>query len=97
MSTEESWIEASVSLPEDVDLHARPAAELVRAAAKFDATVYVGTDKGEADAKSLLAILALGARRGTDLKIRTKGPDADDALNSISELIPNFVDDHAGG
>ena len=58
---------SSVALPADVDLHARPAAEFVRTAMGFGADIAVRADGREADAKSLLAVLALGAKGGTTL------------------------------
>ena len=53
-----------VTLPADVDLHARPAAQFVRTAVGFAREHRAWRADGrEADAKSLLAILALGAER----------------------------------
>jgi phosphocarrier protein HPr len=75
--------ESVVLLPADVDLHARPAAQFVRTAMGFEATVHVVADTREADAKSLLAVLALGARRGTALLLRAEGRDADSALDAL--------------
>jgi phosphocarrier protein HPr len=75
--------ETVVTLPESVDLHARPAADFVRTAMAFDATIAVAANGREADAKSLLAVLALGARRGTRLRLRAEGEDADPALEAL--------------
>jgi phosphocarrier protein HPr len=75
--------ESMVVLPADVDLHARPAAQFVRTAMGFEATVRVVADAREADAKSLLAVLALGARRGTALRLRAEGRDAASALDAL--------------
>lgn len=86
-SSDGSWREATVTLPGSVDLHARPAADLVRAAAPFDAQLRVGSAEREADAKSLLSVLALGARRGTDLRLRASGPDAEAALSALADCI----------
>ena len=55
----------TVTLPADVALHARPAAQFVRTAVGFAADIAVAIDGREADAKSLLAVLALGAEGGT--------------------------------
>ncbi len=61
--------ETVVALPAQVDLHARPAADFVRAAMQFDCDITVAADDREADAKSLLAVLALGARGGSTLRL----------------------------
>lgn len=75
--------EAFVALPPGVALHARPAAALVRQALAFDAEVLVAAGTREADARSLLSLLALGASAGSTLRIRAQGPDAIDAIDRI--------------
>jgi phosphocarrier protein HPr len=74
---------AEVVLPADVDLHARPAADFVRAAVRFPAEIWLGAGEREVNAKSLLSILALGARRGTMLSLRAEGEDAAAAVESL--------------
>ena len=76
--------ETTVALPADVDLHARPAANFVRAAMQFDADITVASNGREADAKSLIAVLALGARRGSSLRLSAVGADADRALEDLA-------------
>jgi phosphocarrier protein HPr len=79
--------ETTVTLPADVDLHARPAAQFVRAAMGFDARIAVGADGREADAKSLLSVLSLGARRGTTLRLRADGEDAARAVDALAVCV----------
>ena len=76
--------ETAVELPAEVDLHARPAANFVRAAMQFDADITVASNGREADAKSLLAVLALGARGGSTLRLSADGADADRALDDLA-------------
>jgi phosphotransferase system HPr (HPr) family protein len=76
-----------VTLPHDVDLHARPAADFVRAAIGFESRLWLGTADREVDAKSLLSILALGAKRGTELRLRAEGPDATAAIEKLTEVV----------
>jgi phosphotransferase system HPr (HPr) family protein len=82
--------ETLVELPADVDLHARPAADFVRAALKFKSRVMVEANGREADAKSLLAVLALGAKRGTTLRLSAEGDDAGAAIDAISGCVVEF-------
>jgi phosphotransferase system HPr (HPr) family protein len=84
--------ESVVRLPADVDLHARPAARLVRTAMGFDATVHVFADDRRADAKSLLGVLGLGARRGTALRLSAEGHDADVALNALVSCVAGLAE-----
>ena len=79
--------ETTVTLPADVDLHARPAAQFVRAAIGFRSKIAVGADDREVDAKSLLSVLSLGARRGTVLRLRAEGDDAAVAVDSLAETV----------
>jgi phosphotransferase system HPr (HPr) family protein len=86
-SSEQTIADARVTLPADVDLHARPAANFVRAAMRFSARVWVAAGDREVDAKSLLAILALGARRGTSLRLRAEGDDAAAAIDALTATV----------
>lgn len=76
-----------VTLPDGVDLHARPAADFVRTALRFSSQIWVASGDREVDAKSLLSILALGAKRGTDLRLRAEGDDAAATLDALAETV----------
>ena len=84
--------EAVVALPAGVDLHARPAANFVRTALGFSANLTVASGEREADAKSLLAILALGAKRGTTLRLTADGEDAGAALDALCGCIAGLTE-----
>jgi phosphotransferase system HPr (HPr) family protein len=86
-SSDSRIADARVTLPDDVDLHARPAANFVKAAMGYSSRVWVATDEKEADAKSLLAVLALGARRGTRLGLRAEGGDALEAVETLAATV----------
>jgi phosphotransferase system HPr (HPr) family protein len=75
-----------------VDLHARPAADFVRAAMGLAADVRVAAGEREADAKSLLSVLALGAKGGTELRLTATGDDAASALDALSTRIATLSD-----
>ncbi|KQO64836.1 dihydroxyacetone kinase phosphoryl donor subunit DhaM [Curtobacterium sp. Leaf261] len=76
-------VTASVALVNESGLHARPAADFVRTAARFRATVRVN----DVDAKSLLAIMALALPQGAVLSITATGADAQDAVDALVELV----------
>jgi phosphocarrier protein HPr len=69
------------------DLHARPAGALSVAAAKFDATVQLSVGAHRADAKSVLAVMQLGASRGQEVTVRASGPDAREAVAAITGIL----------
>jgi phosphotransferase system HPr (HPr) family protein len=87
-----SEAQTTVTLPPDVDLHARPAATFVRAAMTYDAAITIGAGDREADAKSLLSVLALGAKAGTSVSLRADGPDAAAAVGGLGELLAELVE-----
>lgn len=70
-----------------VDLHARPAGRLARAAAGFAATTTVLAGDRSADARSVLAVMALGATAGTPVTVRATGPDATAAADALATLL----------
>ena len=82
----------SATLPSDVDLHARPAANFVRTAMGFAADVQVAAGEREVDAKSLLSVLALGAKGGTELRLTASGQDAAAALDALRACIATLSD-----
>jgi len=79
--------EATVALPSAVALHARPAANFVKTAMRFRSRVTVGVNGKTADAKSILAVLALGATGGTTLRLNAEGEDASAALDALAACV----------
>lgn len=84
--------EITVSLPPKVALHARPAANFVKTALRFQSRLTVGVDGRIADAKSILAVLALGATGGTALKLSAEGDDAPAALDALATCVAGLVE-----
>jgi len=84
--------EATVDLPADVDLHARPAAQFVKAAMGFSSRVIVGAGEREVDAKSLLSVLSLGAKGGTTLRLRAEGDDASAAVAALTACVAGLTE-----
>lgn len=79
--------ERSVRMPTEVALHARPAGQFVKAAAGFRSRVTVAVNGKEADAKSILAVLSLGARGGVALTLRAEGDDAEAAVGALVDCV----------
>jgi len=87
--------ESTVALPIGVALHARPAATFVKTALRFKSRTTVAAinqDGRVADAKSILAVLALGAVGGTELRLTAEGEDATDALAALSSCVSGLVE-----
>ena len=91
-TTETPTAARTVPLPADVDLHARPAAQFVRTAMGFRARIVVTAGERDADAKSLLSVLALGAKGGTPLRLRADGDDAPGAVDALAGCVGGLSD-----
>lgn len=84
--------EIQVALPQAVALHARPAATFVKTAIRFRSRVTVGVNGKVADAKSILAVLALGATGGTVLRLSADGEDAPAALDALATCVSGLLE-----
>ena len=79
--------EIILTINHEVGLHARPASMFVQTAAKFNADIEVTHAETTVNAKSILAVLTLGAHQGAEIIIRAEGDDADDALAALEKLV----------
>ena len=80
-------IERSVKIVNKNGLHARPAAEVVKTAAKFKSEITMVRDDLEVNGKSIMGVMMLAAEFGATLTIRANGPDAQQAVDAIATLI----------
>lgn len=91
MNTDDVF-EREIVVDNSMGLHARPAAQLVRIASGFDATMSVekldeeGEEGEEADCRSVLSLLMLAAGKGTRLLLRASGPQAEEAFRAAVEF-----------
>lgn len=74
-------------------LHARPASLFVQTATKFDSDITVRKDDEVANGKSLMSMLVLSAACGSKLTITAKGPDAEQAVKALNDLIDRRFDE----
>lgn len=83
----------TVSIASSVGLHARPAALFVQAAGATGLDVEIAREGEEAvDATSILGVMALGARHGETVVLTAEGDGADEALDSLVELLSRDLD-----
>jgi phosphotransferase system HPr (HPr) family protein len=70
------------------DLHARPAGQVTRAATGVDARVWLSvTGRDEVDARSVLAVMGLGAVTGQTVQVRGEGPQAAEAVAAVVAVL----------
>jgi len=79
--------ERSVQIVNKHGLHARPAAEMVKTASRFKSDITISRDDLEVNGKSIMGVMMLAAECGASITLRATGPDADDALESLSTLV----------
>jgi phosphocarrier protein len=82
-------VERTVQILNKNGLHARPAAEIVKIAAKFQSEVTLVRDGMEVNGKSIMGVMMLAAECGASLVLRADGPDADAAVDALAGLIAN--------
>lgn len=79
--------EITLTIHHEVGLHARPAATFVRTAKQFGSAIKVTHGEREANAKSILSVLTLGAEQGAVITISAEGEDAGQALETLTALV----------
>lgn len=91
-------LEREVKVLNKLGLHARPAAEFVRAVRSFKATVTIVKNGDFYSGSSILDVLSANLDCGAVLTIRAEGPDAEDALLRLCFLLEEFrrVEDGEG-
>jgi len=82
-------VERTVQIVNSNGLHARPAAEIVKAAARYKSKVTLTREDLEVNGKSIMGVMMLAAECGAMLTLRADGPDADDAVDALATLIAN--------
>ena len=71
------------TITDEVGIHARPAGILVTEAKKYPATITLKTAKGSADARKLMAIMALGVKQNDEVTVEVEGENEEQAAKEI--------------
>jgi phosphocarrier protein len=79
--------ERSVQIVNKHGLHARPAAEVVKAASKFKCDITISRDDLEVNGKSIMGVMMLAAEYGATITLKATGADADEALDALAALV----------
>lgn len=70
-------------------LHARAAAKFVRIAAGYQSEIMINSGNQEVSGKSIMGIMMLAAGKGTEINLVAVGPDEEEALIALENLILN--------
>ncbi len=83
----------TVEITNDTGLHTRPGNEFVTVAKTFDSKIEVENESGKkVKGTSLLKLLSLGIKKGTNVTVHAEGSDADTAVEKLTDLLANLRD-----
>ena len=80
-------IQKKVVIQNKLGLHARPAAQIVKMAAKFKSNLFICKDDHEVNGKSIMGVMMLAAEMGSSVTITTQGEDEKEAIEALVKLI----------
>lgn len=86
-------IEREVIIRNRAGLHTRPAAAIVKTAARFAAEFTICKDEMEINGKSIIGVMTLAAEQGTTLTLRFEGPDEEAAAAALVDLFERKFDE----
>ena len=76
-----------LTISNKLGIHARPAAQFVKTASKFEADIRVEKDGEEVNGKSIMGLMMLAAGHGSVINVIAEGTDAEDALKALEDLV----------
>lgn len=82
-------VECNVTVKNRAGLHTRPAAMLVKLAAKYKSEIFLERDGMNINAKSIIGVMTLAAEQGAILSLRINGTDETSAQSEIIEFFNN--------
>ena len=80
-------VSRSVTIQNNVGLHARPATFFIQKANSYKCSIWVEKDDCRVNAKSLLGVLSLGISKGMNITLIADGNDEAEAVNGLTDLI----------
>ncbi len=76
-----------LTISNKLGIHARPAAQFVKTASRFEAHIRVEKDGEEIDGKSIMGLMMLAAGHGSVVTVIAEGSDAEEALKALQDLV----------
>ena len=86
-------ISRTVVIENKLGLHARAATKLAQLAQNFDAEISIKQADKKANADSVMALLMLASNQGKEVTVSAVGPEAEQAVEDICQLISNKFDE----
>jgi phosphocarrier protein HPr len=86
-------ITRTVTIKNRAGLHTRPAAAIVKTAARFQSEFLIFKDDFEINGKSIIGVMTLAAEQGSVLELRFNGPDEEQAVAAVVDLFERGFDE----
>lgn len=86
-------VEREVIIKNRAGMHTRPAALIVKTAAKFKSEFFICKDGMEINGKSIIGVMTLAAEQGAKLVLRFSGEDEEEAARALVELFERGFDE----
>jgi len=86
-------IERRVTITNRAGLHTRPAATLVKLAAKFKSEFFIEKDGLEINGKSIIGVMTLAAEQGSELTLRFEGTDEQEMAEAVCVMFARGFDE----
>lgn len=86
-------ITRTVTIKNRAGLHTRPAASIVKTAARFQSEFTIIKDAFEINGKSIIGVMTLAAEQGSTLELRFDGPDEENAATAVTDLFERGFDE----
>ncbi len=80
-------ISQSFTIRNKLGMHARPSAQLTQVASRFQSEVFIAKEGRRVNAKSIMGVMMLAAGPGAVVTVDASGPDAEQAVRAVGELI----------
>jgi len=93
LPSEGQSVERNLLVENQMGIHARPAAMIVRAANKYQSEMFFEKDDEQVNGKSIMGLMMLAAGKGSEIKAIATGPDANDALDELEKLFASKFDE----
>ncbi|MFK7854450.1 MAG: HPr family phosphocarrier protein [Granulosicoccus sp.] len=74
-------------------LHARAAAKLVKLSSTFESNIDIEKDGQRVNSKSIMGVMMLAASCGSRVTLHVDGPDEEQALAAVSDLVNRRFDE----
>jgi phosphocarrier protein HPr len=80
-------LERAIRVVNENGIHARPAAEIVKIAARFRSEIILSRDGLDVNGKSIMGVMMLAADCGSTILAKATGDDAQQALDALERVI----------